>query len=180
MNRRLFHLRTLSLGLFALAFAACQGTPGPTDVSGSGYETTTIDGVQLLNTPRSMRLRPAGLDMKVIGPAGGFVETDGGRLTIPAGALNFPVTIVEHGKEAPHYRYRFGPSGLQFNQPAMLAIEIDEDDLEDMGIGTDRLRIAGGNDLGTDWSIIGGTYHPELGAVVVPIEHFSQYSLCVD
>lgn len=176
MKRTLFHLRTLILGLVGLAFTACQDSPGPIALS-EGPSTTTINGVKLLNTPPGLRLAPAGIVTAVIGPAGGSIESDGGRLTVPAGALTLPTVITEIGKEAPHYRYRFGPSGLQFKKPATLAIEVDPAAL---GIDPDHIKIAGANDLGTDWQVIGGTYDPALGAVVVPVEHFSQYALCED
>jgi len=172
-----FNIRTLILGLMGLAFAACQDHPGPIGVSEAGYETTVIDGVELLNTPPGHRLTPAGISTKIIGPEGGSIESDGGRLIIPAGALALPTPITEIGKEAPHYRYKFGPSGLQFATPATLVIEVDPAAL---GVDPSRLKIAGGNDLGTDWHVIGGTYDAGLGGVVVSVEHFSQYALCVD
>ena len=173
-----FHLRTLLLGLFGLALAACQDNPGPTaEAGGARYQTTTIDGVALLNTLPGQRLAPAGIVTQVIGPEGGFIEVDGGRLDIPAGALAAPMLITEIGKEAPHYRYKFGPNGLQFAAPAMLTIQVDPAAL---GIDPSQVRVAGSDDLGLEWTVLGGTYDPALGAVVVPIEHFSQYALCID
>jgi hypothetical protein len=172
-------LRTLVLGLVGLGLAACQDNPGPTaGPEVAQIETTTIDGVALLNTPPGRRLTPAGLVVKIIGPEGGFIETDGGRLTIPAGALSIPVEIVEKGKEAPHYRYRFGPAGLQFAIPATLTIQIDP--TEHPGVDPATLRVAGSDDLGLQWTKLGGTYDSATGTVSVPIEHFSQYALCLD
>ena len=178
MNSIIGTLRALAIGLIGLAWA-CQGNPGPTDPAKSGprYGTTTIDGVRLLNTAPSERLTPAALVTAVIGPEGGSLETDGGRLTIPAGALAVPVPIAMRGKEEPHYRYKFGPSGLQFSTPATLAIEVDPAAL---GVDPSRVKVAGSDDLGLQWSVIGGTYDPALGAVVVPIKHFSQYVLCIN
>jgi hypothetical protein len=120
---------------------------------------------------------PAEIAEAVIGPEGGSIEADGGRLTIPAGALLAPVLIVEKGKEAPQYRYRFGPSGLQFAVPATLLIMVNPAEL---GVDPAHIKIAGGDDLGLTWEVIGGTYDAALGGVVVPVQHFSQYSLCVD
>lgn len=170
-----FNLRTMFLGLVGLGFIACQGNPGPTAVSeGARYETTTINGVQLLNTLPGQRLMTAGFAEAVIGPEGGSIEKDGGRLTIPAGALAAPVLIVEHGKEAPHYRYKFAPSGLQFATPAMLSIQLDE------GVDPSHVKIAGSDDLGLEWTVLGGTYDAATNTITVPIEHFSQYALCID
>ena len=171
--------RGLVLGAVALGLAACQGNPGPTEISSSGprYSTTTIDGVQLLNMPPGQRLTPAGITAKVIDSSGGFIEIDGGRLDIPAGALMLPTTITMIGKEAPHYRYKFGPSGLQFATPATLSIQVDAAAL---GVDPSRLKVAGSDDLGLQWTVIGGSYDPAQGAVVVPIEHFSQYWICLN
>ena len=39
---------------------------------------------------------------------------------------------------------------------------------------------AGASDGGDDWVVIGGTYDPRKGAVVAPLQHFSQYALCYE
>jgi hypothetical protein len=178
MSSRISTLRALAFGLCGLAWA-CQGNPGPMEVTNPGprYGTTTIDGVQMLHTPPSHRLTPATTVSAVIGPEGGSIETDGGRLDIPAGALAVPMLIVEKGKEAPYYRYRFGPAGLQFATPATLTIQVDP---AEVGVDPSRIKVAGSNDLGLEWTVIGGTYDPALGAVVVQIEHFSLYELCIN
>lgn len=172
------NLRTMVLGLVALGFVACQGSPGPTAVpEGAGYETTTINGVQLLHTPPGQRLMTSAYAYAIIGPEGGTIEKDGGRLTIPAGALAAPVLIAEQGREAPHYQYRFGPSGLQFATPATLSIKINP---AEFGIDPSLVKVAGSDDLGLWWTVLGGTYDPVTQTLNVPIHHFSQYALCID
>jgi hypothetical protein len=174
---RHWNLRTMILGLVALGFVACQGNPGPTAVpEGARYDTTTINGVRLLLRPAGARLTPAAIVTEIIGADGGSISTDGGTLTIPAGALGVPELISMRGPEDNLWAYAFGPNGLQFEIPATLEIRLGE-----LGIDPSQLKAAGASDLGNDWQVIDESmYDPERGAVVAPIQHFSQYALCID
>lgn len=169
---------SLSLGavlVFALSLAACEA-PGPT-AAGDDPRHSTINGVTLLTAPTSGRLTPAGQTSATIGLLGGAVAIDGGRLSVPAGALLLPRTITMEGKIEGRYQYRFGPSGLRFLVPAILTIAVDP---EALGVSADRIGIAVASDGGDDWVIVGGTYDPLTGTVSAAVHHFSEYALCVN
>lgn len=176
MNTR---TRRLVWSLAALALAACEGGPNPTDPAVEFTPTVTVNGVDLVLARSGRSAQPASAPVVgVIGAeTGGWIETERGRLDVPAGALavDTPITMQDHEVKA---SIRFGPSGLTFSVPARLAMSVDgaqvaAGDLE-------RLRIAGASDLGDDWRIIGGVYDPATGRVVSDIEHFSQFALCLE
>jgi hypothetical protein len=59
---------------------------------------------------------------KVIGPAGGTVAFGPHSLIIPAGALSAPTPITAATLHGDTLAVTFGPSGLQFKQPATLVL----------------------------------------------------------
>ncbi len=59
---------------------------------------------------------------KVIGPAGGTVTFGPHSLIIPAGALSAPAPITAATLHGDTLAVTFGPSGLQFKQPATLVL----------------------------------------------------------
>jgi hypothetical protein len=165
----------LSLGALALGLAltACQdsGPVAPSDVQAS--RTETINGVRLLTAPQGLQL--AGTTTKTIGLLGGTIEMDGGRLSVPLGALLLPRQITMTGMMEGHYQYHFGPDGLQFLLPATLTIAADPAQL---GIPPEQLAVAVASDQGNDWQVLGGVYNPVTHTISVQVHHFSQYALC--
>jgi hypothetical protein len=170
-------LSSLGALIAVIGLAACDQA-GPIAVSRADdarSPTTRLNGVALVNAPPSARLHPASYGISFIGPEGGSIEVDGAQFTVPAGALSEPVAITMYGKLSGQYRYKFGPNGLHFAIPATLTIRIDP---KAIGAVTDRLAVAVASDDGDDWRVIGGSYDPSVGAVSVPIHHFTQYALC--
>jgi hypothetical protein len=197
-----------SIGLVTavLAAAACQQS-GPTDLPlnvENGAATVTVDGVDLVVGPTDRGLVPAGRASSVIGPEGGEISVDGGTLTVPPAAMSKAIRITMSGRRGGLYRYRFGPSGLQFLVPATLTIEVDLRHLRRMGLDPERLGIAitSGNDgggydsddashdrgrhgsryrgSGEHWEVVPAIYDPVTGTVSAQVEHFSQFALCLN
>ena len=172
-------LRTMAWGalLAGTLVAACRDG-GPTAeprTDAMQSLTTTINGVELVLSPPSHRLTPAGAATAVIGPEGGTIQVEGARLTVPPGAVSQPVEFVARGRIGDQYVYRFGPNGLQFKVPATLSISVDP---AQAGVDPARLAIAVSSDEASDWQIVGGVYDPTAQTVTAKIEHFTQYALC--
>lgn len=179
-------IRTLNHGLLALAAVALLGceldrsgpigvpqAPGP-----ASLQTVEVDGLRLVLKTPAHRLVPATVSAVLIGSAGGEISADAGTLTVPAGALTWPTTIVMEGSTTDIWKYLFGPAGLQFDVPATLEIAVDPSLVDADGV---VLKVAGSDELGLEWEVIEGShYDAERGVVVAPIHHFSQYSLCVE
>lgn len=178
MTSSLSLIRGAAVFALTLLVAGCQAGSGPTGVPEQGPETVTVNGVDLLVAPAGMKVA-SGMVHQDIGPDGGSISVDGGRLDVPAGALSEVVSISMKGREDIQYKYRFGPSGLVFDATATLSIAVDPAAL---GIDdTGRLKIAVASDNGDDWVVVEGAYWDEAtGTVVAPVEHFSLYGLCLD
>ena len=167
---QLFSLGALTLGL---ALIACQDSGPAAPGEAQAPRTETINGVRLLTAPQGLQL--AGTTTKTIGLLGGTIEMDGGRLSVPLGALLVPRQITMTGMIEGHYQYRFGPDGLQFLLPATLTIAADPAEL---GILPQQLAVAVASDEGNDWQVLGGVYNPVTGTISVQVHHFTQYALC--
>lgn len=178
MTRSLSLIRGAAVLVLTLLVAGCQAGSGPTGVPESGPETVTVNGVDLLVAPAGLEIA-GGMVHENIGPDGGSISVDGGRLDVAAGALSEIVSISMKGREDIQYKYRFGPDGLVFDAPATLSISVDP---EALGIDdTGRLKIAVASDTEDDWVVIEDAYWDEAtGTVVAPVEHFSLYGLCLD
>lgn len=178
MTRSLSLVRGAAVLALTLLVAGCQAGTGPTGVPERGPETVTVNGVDLLVAPTGLKI--AGRMVRQdIGPDGGSISVDGGRLLVPAGALSEAVSISMMGREDIQYKYRFGPDGLVFDATATLSISVDP---EALGIDdTGRLKIAVASDTEDDWAVIDDAHWDEAtGTVVAPVEHFSVYGLCLD
>lgn len=178
MTRSLSLIRGAAVFALTLLVVGCQTGSGPTGVPEQGPETVTVNGVDLLVAPGGLEIA-GGMVHEHIGPDGGSIYVDGGRLDVPAGALSEDVKISMKGREDLQYKYRFGPSGLAFDATATLSISVDPAAL---GIDdTGRLKIAVASDTEDDWVVIEDAYWDEAtGTVVAPVEHFSLFGLCVD
>jgi len=158
-----------------LALADCRGGEPTGPVPAGPPRGVTINGVTLPSAPTGARLRPAAIVSRTIGPLGGSIEVEGGRLDVPPGALLLPVEITVRGKIDGLYQYRFSPNGLQFTVPATVSIQVDPPAI---GVAPGRLAIAMASDAGDDWRILGGSFDPETGRVTAQVHHFTQYALC--
>ena len=110
---------------------------------------------------------------KVIGPSGGFLQVGPHLLVIPPGALSSNVTITAHAPSDRTRDIQFGPTGLQFQEPAALSMSYDS-----CGLLVGLLpKVAYTTDL---LSIL--YYVPSLNdarhhLVVGDIKHFSRYAV---
>jgi hypothetical protein len=174
-GERMGRLRLFSFAALipVLGLAACEGGE-PTGPLNGALRAATINGVTLPPAPPA-GLQPAAIASRTIGPLGGSIEVDGGRLVVPPGALASPVEITMRGRLDGRYQYRFGPDGLQFAVPATLSIQVD---LAGIGVAPERLAIAVASDAGYDWRIVGGIYDSMTGTVIAQVHHFTQYAIC--
>lgn len=167
------------IAVLAIGLAACEADQAPpTAAPEPMLRTVRIDGVDLVLRPDGRRLAASFLASEVIGPAGGSIAAGAGTLLVPQGALSADTPITMEDTVDDIWKYRFGPSGLQFASPSTLEIAADPDQL-----GTDpgSLKVAGSDELGLEWEIIEGSGYDETrGIVTAPIHHFSQYALCVN
>ncbi|MEM9068885.1 MAG: hypothetical protein AAGE52_10280 [Myxococcota bacterium] len=78
---------------------------------------------------------------RTIGPEGGSITSDDGRLTleVPAGALDAPTALridtlgpgeadASLEELEPRYQYRLSPDGLTFSEPVLATLRVDESD----------------------------------------------------
>ncbi|MGE5716029.1 MAG: hypothetical protein ACM369_05215, partial [Acidobacteriota bacterium] len=109
-----------------------------------------------------------------IGPAGGSIRSDDGRLTlrIPAGALtsSVPLSFVTNASnDAPQGTgpsYTLAPGGLTFARSATLVLCYDSDDL--IGSAAGELGIA--FESGSSWYVVtGGSVNAAARTLIVPI-----------
>jgi hypothetical protein len=104
---------------------------------------------------------------------GGFVELNGFRVDIPAGALardtfvtiDLPTTLPE----ANYIVADFGPTGLQFKKPVGVTLPLTNANLA----GVDLSTVGVGFWNGSEWEDYGGTATP--AAVSSTTTHFSTY-----
>lgn len=124
-------------------------------------------------------------DPEGIGPAGGTVMSDDGvaMLAVPPGALDEEVVITIEPADAPPAdpglvpgtAFDFEPDGLAFDEPAVLAIQYDEDDLP-AGATESGLRIA--RAVGSAWVVHGSSLvNPTANTVSATITGFSTWAI---
>ncbi|HEX2211392.1 MAG TPA: hypothetical protein VHG93_27150 [Longimicrobium sp.] len=129
MNAR----RTLALAVAALmALAACSDVSQPT-LAAPAQESAVLGGTINLNGVLQFAALPdlsgtRHAEKYIVASEGGFVELNGFRVDIPAGALsqNTTVTIDLPGDNVLGKRLiaEFGPHGTQFNTPVKLSFPL--------------------------------------------------------
>jgi hypothetical protein len=190
--------------VWALAFglvgsAGCKGAGGgpavePDASRADAAVVATIDARPGIDAsiaapdamPSTPAITPAGDPIGVgaasatIGPAGGSLVADFGRVTlrVPAGALasatKISITPVENTAPAGlGNAYRLAPDGLVFATPAALTLALDDEDqhtaaLDQLGAAT---QTAGGG-----WSVGTVTRDTTAQTVTVALPHFSDWS----
>jgi hypothetical protein len=150
-------------------------TSGSVDVFDSSIDNASGDPVV---TP--ITLLPTEIPSSAtIGPAGGAVRSDDGKLTlkIPAGALASPTAISlapvtglaePAGSGAP---YQILPTGLAFSRPALLVQSYTAEDL--IGVAGDSLSLAVWN--GSTWyGLTGGAIDPSRRTLTVTLDGLAQ------
>ncbi|MCM3878313.1 MAG: hypothetical protein NEA02_18085, partial [Thermoanaerobaculia bacterium] len=119
-------------------------------------------------------LPPATPSSATIGPAGGSIRSDDGRLTlrVPAGALASSTSlsfVTDPANDAPQATgpsYTLSPGGLAFSRPALLELRYGRNDL--FGTAPGALGIAFKD--GSTWYVVtGGSINPAAHTLTVPI-----------
>jgi hypothetical protein len=117
--------------------------------------------------------RPQGSGARLIGPAGGTVAFGPHSLIIPAGALSVPTPITAATLHGDTLAVTFGPSGLQFKQPATLVLSYKNCSVQP----GDTLSIVLVNNQMTELVQMVPSHDKKLKqAVEGKIQHFSVYA----
>lgn len=110
--------------------------------------------------------------LKLIGPQGGKVKNGPVILDVPAGALAAPVLISVTIPVAGPLVSVFGPSGLEFNAPVKLSVDLDEV----LVIGDEaNLTWYWFDPSSLSWVDIGAAIDPLPHTLDTEINHFSTY-----
>jgi hypothetical protein len=173
--------RRLAFSLVAVLplFAACADHPvapvAPTESQASAFIASggiQLDGVlEFAVLPDLTRNRRAAKYIRA--SEGGFVELNGFRVDIPAGALpadtlvtiDLPTDLL-HGRRV---MAEFGPHGIQFNTPVRISFP-----LTGVLLGGERLEV--GRWENGAWTSLGGSITPDGRALFSATPHFSVYS----
>ena len=118
----------------ALALAGCSDVTQPTAVVSAPEAPARVLGglidlsgvVQFLGIPSLLQPRHA--EKWIVASQGGFVELQGFRVDIPAGALPYDALVtIDLPNDlvlAKRVLAEFGPHGIQFNQPVTLSFPL--------------------------------------------------------
>jgi hypothetical protein len=182
MNRRF--LLPLFAVLFALAGCSDRAvsplSPEPAAPLGAdpvasllATEPVSLDGVlEFVTLPDLTGARSA--SKRIRASTGGFVELDGFRVDIPAGALPRDTVVTINLPADPVLGKRvmaeFLPHGVQFNTPVTLTFPLQ-------GVA---LPLSGGIEVGRwengGWTSLGGTVSPNGKRLSSTTPHFSTYA----
>jgi len=129
------HRTLIAAAAAAFALAGCtdradsplaSAPPAPAQLLGLSLDLSGL--LQFLGTPNLSAPRHA--EKYIVAGTGGFVELNGFRVDIPAGALPQNTTVTIDLPSDPVLAKRvvadFGPHGLQFNQPVTLSFTKDD------------------------------------------------------
>lgn len=112
-------------------------------------------------------------EKRIIAAEGGFVELNGFRVDIPAGALPADTVVTIDLPSSPLLGKRvmaeFGPHGIQFNQPVTLTFP-----LAGVVLNGDPVEVARWENGG--WTSLGGTVTGNGTKLVGQTPHFSYYA----
>jgi hypothetical protein len=145
----------------AVPAAPAHALAGSIDVSGL---------LQFIGTPSLSGTRHA--EKHIVASAGGFVELNGFRVDIPAGALpnDTTVTLDLPGDAvlAKRVMAEFGPHGVQFNTPVTLTFP-----LTGVLLGSGPIGVARWED--DHWVNLGGSISADGTRLTGTTPHFSYY-----
>lgn len=160
------------------------GSAGVATVSATGVVTATGVGTTQVTATSGGKSASATIEVRegaMIGPAGGTVTADGGKLaiTIPAGALSttLPISVapmVNPPGPPPAYGtsgYELGPSGTTFAVPVTLTFRYQTTGLDSLQMLLRVKRLTNGTWLPLEGSVTDGL----AGTVSAPTSSFSHY-----
>ncbi len=168
--------RTLALAAAIFALAGCSdssqpmlSTPAPAAESLTG--TVSVNGLlQFAGTPSLLGARHA--EKRIIAAQGGFVELNGFRVDIPAGALPADTTVTidlpAGALLAKRLVAEFGPHGVQFNTPVTLTFPL-------AGVLWNGSAIEVARWENGAWTSLGGSVNAAGTALSGTTPHFSVY-----
>lgn len=169
-------LRALLVTAAALALAGCSdrsSSPLAPAAAPSYALGGSIDLSGLLTYAGAPDLTGARhAEKRIVASQGGFVELNGFRVDIPAGALPRDTTVTidlpTDAVLAKRVLAEFGPHGVQFNQPVTLTFP-----LAGVSLGGSPVEVAWWN--GSQWVGLGGSVNALGTRLTGTTPHFSTY-----
>lgn len=159
---RLGSILAVAAGILIISGGCAESPSAPAPVGA---------GLELLRTPQGPSFDRSGSESrsKVIGPEGGVLEVNGGRLVFPAGAVSEP-TEIGMRVDGEYQGVRLSPHGLQFPAGAQPELE-----LRAVGAGGDRagLTVVYVDDANQILEVLQTDSHGSR--VTTSLEHFSGY-----
>ena len=167
--------RTLALVAAVLALAGCSdssqpmlSTPAPAAESLAGVSVNGL--LQFAGTPNLLGARRA--EKRIIAAQGGFVELNGFRVDIPAGALpadtTVSITLPADELLAKRLVAEFGPHGVQFSTPVTVTFPLSGVLWNGNPVEVARWENGG-------WTSLGGSVNAAGTALSGTTPHFSTY-----
>ncbi|HEU0076255.1 MAG TPA: hypothetical protein VFQ76_01325 [Longimicrobiaceae bacterium] len=174
MNAR----RTLSLAAAALlALGGCSDQSQPTLSAPPEQSAEVLGGLINLNGVLQFvgipnLLAPRHAEKYIVASQGGFVELQGFRVDIPAGALSQNTTVtIDLPLDlvlAKRVIAEFGPHGTQFNTPVTLSFPLTGVNLPNSPVEVGRWENGG-------WTSLGGSVNTAGTVLQGTTPHFSTY-----
>ncbi|WP_461078662.1 hypothetical protein [Spirosoma flavus] len=166
-------------GAFIASFTSCKHPTDP--IVPGGPDSTTVVIPDHSGTVTEVGQPQGTATSKVIGPEGGSISAEGGKvqLVIPAGAVSKATDIsiqpiTNKNSTGLGVAYRFLPEGLQFSKPATLTFQYDEKKISSKQ--PENLRIAYQRNDGVWYQVTGSSVNMSKHEVTVPMEHFSDWT----
>lgn len=171
--------------LLLISLTACKKEIEPTPVDPGVPTTPTPEGPDM---DLSGKVCPVGQPLeipevsKTIGPAGGTVSSEDGRirLDIPAGALQREEiiriqAISNTNQTGKGIAFQLAPHGTRFAKPVKLSFQYTDQDLN--GTVAEALQIAYQNEKGIWMALPGAQLNAPEKTVTIQTTHFSTWSL---
>jgi hypothetical protein len=169
--------RTLTLAAAALfALGGCADLEQPT-LSAPEQPSAVLGGLIDLNgvlqfSGAPSLLQPRHAEKYIVASEGGFVELQGFRVDIPAGALSANTTVtIDLPTDlvlAKRVIAEFGPHGTQFSTPVTLSFPLTDVNLPGSPIEVGRWENGG-------WTSLGGSVNSAGTVLQGTTPHFSTY-----
>ncbi|HEX9581416.1 MAG TPA: hypothetical protein VF970_09965 [Gemmatimonadales bacterium] len=161
--------RLAVLGAAALAVVTCR-EPSPV---GPPAASLLGGGIQIPGL-LTCAPRPSDSVTRTIGSEGGVLQVGPHTLSVPAGALVAPVTIMAVAPSETVNQVRFQPEGLHFQQPASLTLSYANCDLLGLPLPP---RIAYTTDALAILEYLPSLDHAAAQRVTGELGHFSSYAV---
>lgn len=163
--------------LAAVLLAACADgatpvAPLPAEAPNPGLLSSVIDLTGVLRRVNLNLLAPRHAEKVIRAAEGGFVELNGFRVDIPAGALaqdtRVTIDLPSGGLLTEPLIAEFGPHGTQFSTPVTLTFP-----LSGVSLNGDPVEVARWE--GSVWRSLGGTVSADGRTLQGQTPHFSTY-----